>query len=138
MKATHQYSISKSCGGQVLLEDNHPSITEIKKRSNLNKTFAFNTVSVTKEDIKEEINNLDCSKAKQESDIPTKIVKENSDIFTDFISMNFNNLLLTCNFPDKLKLANVTPVHKKGSRTITENYRPVSTEYFYNTVKSRI
>ena len=29
-------------------------------------------------------------------------------------------------FPDSLKLANITPVHKKGETTDKENYRPVS------------
>ena len=31
-----------------------------------------------------------------------------------------------CAFPTSLKLANVTPVYKKGSKKSKENYRPVS------------
>ena len=29
-------------------------------------------------------------------------------------------------FPSKLKLANITPAHKKNSKSSKENYRPVS------------
>ena len=32
-----------------------------------------------------EIKNLDASKASQEDDIPTKIIKENSDVFSNYI-----------------------------------------------------
>ena len=50
----------------------HPSIKAIKEK-NLNKTFTFQTTS--RSDIKKEILRLDNSKAIQESDIPTKIIK---------------------------------------------------------------
>ena len=34
--------------------------------------------------------------------------------------------LLECNFPEKLKLARITPVFKKDSRFDKDNYRPIS------------
>ena len=37
-----------------------------------------------------------------------------------------NNSINCANFPDKLKLADITPVFKKGDRLSKENYRPVS------------
>ena len=37
-----------------------------------------------------------------------------------------NKSLETCNFPSCLKMANVTPVYKKGNRSEKGNYRPVS------------
>ena len=57
----------------------HPSIKAIKEKS-LNKTFTFQTIS--RSHIKKEILRLDNSKAIQESSIPTKIIKQNVDIFT--------------------------------------------------------
>ena len=59
---------------------NHPSIKAIKER-NINKVFKFQSIS--RSDIKKEIFSLDSSKASQESDIPTKIIKQNVDIFTE-------------------------------------------------------
>ena len=70
--------------------------------------------------------NLDSSKACQDSDIPTKVIKSNSDIFTDALYSEFNRSLETSVFPPSMKLANVTPVHKKGNRSEKDNYRPVS------------
>ena len=39
---------------------------------------------------------------------------------------NLNNSFLSCVFPRKLKLADVSPVYKKGERTDKGNFRPVS------------
>ena len=46
-------------------------------------TFRFSEVSI--EDIKKDILILDKNKASQHSDILIKIIKENVDIFTDFL-----------------------------------------------------
>ena len=45
-----------------------------------------------------ELSNLDTSKATQKSDIPTKLINENSDIFSEFLYENFNNIIETGNF----------------------------------------
>ena len=70
--------------------------------------------------------NLDSSKPCQDSDIPTKVIKSNSDILTDAIYSEYNRSLEKSVFPPSMKLANVTPVYKKGNRSEKDNYRPVS------------
>ena len=45
---------------------------------------------ITKSEINLEILNLDSSKAYQESDLPTKVIKANSDIFKEVIHKDFN------------------------------------------------
>ena len=70
--------------------------------------------------------NLDSSKACQDSDIPAKVIKSNSVIFTDALYSDFSRYLETSVSPPSMKLANVTPVHKKVNRSEKENYRPVS------------
>ena len=88
-------------------------------------TFSFE--HVTRDEIHREIVNLDHTKASQDNDIPTKIIKANSDIICEVIYNDYNyNLVDNGIFPDFLKTANVTPVFKKGSRTDKKNYRPVS------------
>ena len=103
--------------------NNHPSAVAIKNK-NVNSQFSFRPI--TKSEIYKEILNLDISKASQDSDIATKIVKANADIFTEILFTEFERSLEIDDFPTSMKLANVTPVHKKGSQSEKGNYRPVS------------
>ena len=38
----------------------------------------------------------------------------------------FRNILATSTYPDMWKLANVTPIFKKGDKQLIKNYRPIS------------
>ena len=60
-----------------------------------------------------DINNFKTNKATQSTNIPTKPIKENSDIFGDFIFGNYNNCVFSSIFPNSLKNAIITTVHKK-------------------------
>ena len=91
---------------------NHTSIVAIKSKST-NKYFKFNSIS--KPEVEKEILNLDSLKACQDSDKSTKVIKSNSDIFTDALYSEFNRSLETSVFPPSMKLANVKPAHKKGN-----------------------
>ena len=62
----------------------------------------------------------------QQYDIPIKILKQNSDIFSYILCHNFNNSLFSKVFPSSLKKADITPVYKKGEKFLKNNYRPVS------------
>ena len=48
---------------------------------------------------------LDSTKVSQDSDIPRKIIKDNVDIFSDFLLLGFNNSITTSVFPSSLKQA---------------------------------
>ena len=67
----------------------HPSIIAILNKFKNADIFYFAELEVT--DIKKEIKMLNTKKACQNSDIPTKIIKENSDIYADFLCRNINN-----------------------------------------------
>ena len=108
----------------ILKYRKNTSILAIKRRIKSGPVFTFN--HIMEEEVLKEIKNLDAWKASQEDDLPTKIIKENSDIFSSFIYQSFNNMIDVCIFPTSLKLANITPVYKKGSKNSKENYRPVS------------
>ena len=102
----------------------HPSIIAVKERCNSNFSFSFSQVE--RDEIMIEINRLNVNKATQSTDIPTKCIIENSDIFGDFIFENYNNCSSSFTFPSYLKNAIITPAHKKGTKTSKDNYRPVS------------
>ena len=87
--------------------------------------FLFSFSHVVKEEILKEILSLDSSKVSLDTDIPTKILKDNADIFSDFFLSGFNNSITTSIFPSSQQ-AIIRPVFKKGDKNSKENYRPVS------------
>ena len=103
---------------------NHPSIIAI--RSKCKDKGNFNFIEVDQKQIEKEILKLDVNKASQSSDIPIKVLKENSDIFSNFLCNSFNNSIKLSTFPEILKHADITPLYKKGKKDIKGNYRPVS------------
>lgn len=88
--------------------------------------------------LKKLIKNLDSSKAIQLNDIPINIIKQNSDIFAEFICDGYNKALENSNFPDILKLASVTPSYKIGLKTLKGNYRPISILPVFSKIFERI
>ena len=66
------------------------------------------------------------SKTTQLEGIPTKIVKENLNIFTTFLAKDINKCIRKGESPDKLKTAEITPSFKRGDKYDKSNYRPVS------------
>ena len=88
----------------ILKDKNHPSILAIQKYSK-SKTFHFEKVNIG--EVGKEILKLDKTKASQKINIPTRIIK-------------------SLGFLSSLKLADVTPVHKKGRKDMKENFRPIS------------
>ena len=103
---------------------NHPSILTIQSKCEGKNKFSF--IEVTTQDIEKYISYLETKKSSQASDIPTKIIKENVDVFPDFLSSSINSSIKSSFFPSCLKFADVTPLHKKGRKSAKQNYRPVS------------
>ena len=107
----------------ILKYKNHPSIIAINEKSK-NAKFSFHEVN--NEKIAKEIRRLNKNKASQKSDIPIRIMKENANIFAEFLCETVNSAIKSSNFHNGLKLADITPLHKKGMKDNKENYRPVS------------
>ena len=117
-------SISDPVLKVIIKYRSHPSIKAIKEQCNTNLYFSFSQIG--HDEIMKELNNLDTNKTIQNTDIPTKLIKENSDIFANFIFENLNNCISHSIFPTSMKHAIITPVHKKGPKTSKDNFRPVS------------
>ena len=56
------------------------------------------------------------NKATQNTDIPTKLIKDNADNFAEFIFISLNKCIEQSVFPSKLKPANIRLVHKKTQK----------------------
>ena len=99
----------------------HPSIIAIKENCTSKSNFNFSFVE--KVDILKEIKMLQSNKATQNTDIPTKLIEDNVDIFAEFVFISLNKCVEQSIFTRKLKLANITPVPKKtqkAPKTVTD------------------
>ena len=72
------------------------------------------------------IKNLNTAKPTTYNNIPAKILVEFSDICSEPIHKLYNNAILQGIFPHAMKLADITPSHKKYDKCLKENYRPIS------------
>ena len=109
----------------MLVYNNVLTIAKISLQQNCNSSTPFNFEFVDKEDILKEIKNLKTNKTKQNTDIPTNLIKEILDVFADFIFENLNDSISQSLFPSVLELANITPVHKKVSKSKKDHYLPI-------------
>ena len=90
---------------------NHPSIILIKNKITVPELFAFTEASVS--DIEKELSNLNAKKASTFKNITPKVLKASIESCSEVLTKLFNNTILTSNFPDKLKVADVSPIFKK-------------------------
>ena len=63
---------------------------------------------------------------KASTEIPIKFLKENVDIVCPKMKDILNNCLDCGIFPNRLKLADISPIFKANDSTLKKNYRPVS------------
>ena len=81
---------------------------------------------ISKFDIDKEVQLINPKKASTSGSIPPKMLKISLEVSADTLHNLFNDMLKTGNFPDNLKLADITSVFKKKNPSHKVNYRPVS------------
>ena len=84
------------------------------------------TVKIDINDIVEVIKKLNPKKAHGVDDISIAILKMCPQEIAIPLKMIFEKAIDTGNYPQLWKEANVQPIHKKSSRQLVENYRPIS------------
>ena len=67
----------------------------------------------SQQDILKVVCDIDVRKATARHNIPLRIFKENIDLYIDIIANIFNQVIIECNFPGSLKLADITPAQQK-------------------------
>ena len=104
----------------IMKYQNHPSIIMISENVSFESRFKFKVVN--ENDIQYEILNLNSKKPGTFGNIPTKILKDCSEICNVILQNIWNSELLQKQyFPDNLKLAAKTPVYRKKDPTLVEN-----------------
>ena len=69
---------------------------------------------------------MDASKSSGPYCVPVTIVKTIRDYISEPLAFLVNDSFASGNFPEKLKLARITPVFKKDLRFDKDDYRPLS------------
>ena len=78
------------------------------------------------ETVLKKLKGLKVDKSRGPDDVHPRVLKELSDVLAKPTTILFQKCLDESYVPQPWKLANVTPIHKKGSRNLTQNYRPIS------------
>ena len=102
----------------------HTTVFPPSFQCNLNNSFFLQPTCPS--EIEHVINNLNSKKAIPLDHVPIKFIKISSSIIFIYLSDIFNNWIPSGVYPDILKTAQITPIHKTGSCEKCSNYRPIS------------
>ena len=89
-------------------------------------------------EVSDMIDNLDDKKSPGPKGIPIFLLKRFKDFFSFWLSKLINLSFETGVFPDVLKFAKITPLHKKESKLDFHNYRPISLLSVYSKIFEKI
>jgi hypothetical protein len=81
---------------------------------------------ITKDIVKKQLKKLKIGKAPGPDGICPRLLVELADVLAQPITIIFQKSLDSGCIPDEWRTATVTPIYKKGSRLLANNYRPVS------------
>ena len=86
----------------------------------------FSFSNINSDTVIKVINNLKPKPTSGVDNLSNKLLKEIKDIIAEPLSIVINQSFQHGIFPNKLKIAKVIPVYKKGENNIFDNYRPIS------------
>ena len=91
--------------------------------TNFELSFTFQPLK--KNQISKLIKLLNDKKAAQSTDIPTKLIKEFCDFFSEFIYKSINHYITERNFIVEFKKAEVRPLYKNDGKADKSKHRPI-------------
>ena len=86
----------------------------------------INNLTIPEEEVHNLLKKINVNKSVGPDDIHPRILHELSDILTGPITTLFNKSIQGEELPNDWKLQYISPIYKKGQRSLAENYRPIS------------
>ena len=106
----------------VFTRESTEEIPELPKRT----TSIIADLIITDDDVQKRLRSLNPNKSCGPDGISSRILKELADIIAGPITALFNCSLQRGEVPSDWKKANISPIFKKGSKSIAANYRQIS------------
>ena len=113
-------------GPSLVNKSVQPANSDFQKYLTRNVLTSFHFDLINESSLNNVIHNLRNKSSSGHDGISTRLLKFLSPAITQPLTMIINQSLLTGIFPEKLKIAKVIPLYKKGDRLIMGNYRPIS------------
>ena len=104
----------------------HASIKLIKDRINTRNANRFMFRFSTEVEIRRVIKTLSSKKAAGYDEIPAQFIRRIGMKLVKPLCLIFNQCVRENTFPDKMKMANITPLYKKNDKLNKDNYRSVN------------
>ncbi|XP_065639566.1 uncharacterized protein LOC136072311 [Hydra vulgaris] len=104
--------------------------------SKSDKSLAFK--KLTGKEIDDSIKKLNKNKTTGYDAISASIIKDCYELIKDVLLDIFNKSLKTGVFPEKMKVAIITPIFKSGDKSLVTNYRPISVLPVFSKILERI
>ncbi|KFP08206.1 RNA-directed DNA polymerase from mobile element jockey, partial [Calypte anna] len=76
--------------------------------------------------VRDQLSNLDIHKSMGPDGMHPRVLRELAEVIARPLSIIFSKSWVTGEVPEDWRIANVTPVYKKGKKEDLGNYRPVS------------
>ena len=107
---------------QCNIIDNGSIIPELRYKTNKR----LSDITFSSSDISNIIKNLNPNKGHGHDNISIKMIHLCGDSIVTPLKIIFESAVRSGNFPDIWKKGNIIPVHKKESKNLIKNYRPIS------------
>ena len=113
--------------GSVFMSENvHNVLQEVKYMFDKDSNHMLKNIELTQDIIASKLSKLKVNKAPGIDRIVPRILIENADILSLPLLYNHKKSLESSIVPSDWKKANVTAVFKKGDKSLSSNYRPIS------------
>ena len=96
------------------------------------------TIVVDKNEVRKLLIELKVDKSPGPDQLHPRVLNEIADVIAEPLTLIYQLSIDQSKLPQQWKLANVTPIFKKGSRSSPENYRPVSLTSILSKLLERI
>ncbi|MES9884124.1 MAG: reverse transcriptase family protein, partial [Sedimenticola sp.] len=139
---------TKDSVSDLIMENNQLTTSDLEKANVLNSFFVsvftqeitttipsiidrtftseLSEIQITQEDVMRHLTKLDTKKTPGPDGIHNKVLFELRHVLCEPLTTLFNLSVSTGSVPTEWKKAFITPIYKKGSKKLAENYRPVS------------